>query len=125
MDNQLQLEPISITKVHGVYEIHHCGFIITATFDPLELIYKSGKTIKDKDDGFEYQKNDNYIMTCEISNGLLLHIIPNVGNEYFALLTLKDQTLHVETFDFFSTFCHEFDVEVEYRNYTTKSAATR
>lgn len=125
MDNQLQLEPISITKVHDVYEIHHCDFIITATFDPLELINKSGKTIKDKDDGFEYQKNDDYIMTCEISNGLLLNIIPNVGKEYYALLTLKDQTLHVEAFDFFNTFCHEFDVEVEYRNYTTKSAATR
>lgn len=118
----MDCETLSIIKVHDVYEIHHCGFIITVTFDPLKIITTSGETFIDKDDGIVYQNNDDYTMTCSICNGLLFEIIPNIGNQYYALLTLKDQTLHVETFDFFNTFCHEFDVEVEYRNNKTKSA---
>lgn len=121
----MDCETLSIIKVNDVYEIHFCGFIVTATFDPLGIISTSGKTIRDEDDGFVYQQNENYIMSCSVNDGILLDIIPNDRKNYYASLTLNDQTLHVDIFDFFETFHHEYDVEVEYRNNRTKSARTR
>jgi len=125
MDNQGgELVKLRVIKVYNVYEIHFCGFIITATFNPTEIISITDGVVKGKN-GWPIITPRGKFRVSTHNNTLIFEEVPifkDYKEKYYSTLTLKDEIFHLEAYDRFTKTTSEYDVEVEYKNFNTKSA---
>jgi hypothetical protein len=130
VDSFLPFKTLSIVKEHDIYEIHYCGFVINATFDPFKVISSSGEF----DETIFVHKDDDYsLRTYTFGNGIML-IVRRIdlcapSDDVMVKIVCYDDVIHVKI-DGSGDLKHideEFDAEVtyKYRFSKTKSARTR